>query len=86
MIGTITDVSCAAAPQIQITLKAQTIVHASPLQRLHTGGDQIGRREFSREKTRLLRTSRPKRARELSAGVGKEWDGELVSIEFRDNP
>jgi len=26
MIGTITDVSCADAPQIQITLKAQTII------------------------------------------------------------
>src|SRR6267143_1975802 len=32
MVGTITDVNCAAAPQIQLTLKAQTLV-----MRLHSG-------------------------------------------------
>ncbi len=86
MVGTITDVNCAAAPQIQITLKAQTIV-----MHLHSS-------DFSQV---AIKSAGPNSAakkpacaalRGRSAHVSyqlvseKEWDGELVSIEFRDNP
>jgi tetratricopeptide (TPR) repeat protein len=86
MVGTITDVNCAAAPQIQITLKAQTIV-----MHLHS-------RDFSQVTIKSpSANSAAKRpvcpaVRGRSAHVSyqlvqeKEWDGELVSIEFRDNP
>jgi tetratricopeptide (TPR) repeat protein len=86
MVGTIADVNCAAAPQIQITLKAQTIV-----MHLHS-------RDFSQVAIKFAGANsaakRPGCAalRGRSAHVSyqlvqeKDWDGELVSIEFRDNP
>ncbi len=86
MVGTITDVNCTAAPQIQITLKAQTIV-----MHLHSG-------DFSQVAVKSAGANavakRPACAalRGRSAHVSyqlvqeKNWDGELESIEFRDNP
>ena len=86
MVGTITDVNCALAPQIRITLKAQTIV-----MHLHSG-------DFSRVAVKSAGTNsaaknmgcaslRGRNARVSYQLVSeKDWDGELVSIEFRDAP
>ena len=86
MVGTITDVNCAAARQIQITLKALTIV-----MHLHSG-------DFSQVAIKSAGTNSAAKKpvcaalRGRSAHVSyqlvskKNWDGELVSIEFRDNP
>jgi hypothetical protein len=86
MVGTITDVNCAAAPQIRMTLKAQALV-----MRLHSG-------DFSQVAIKSAGTnSAAKNAgcaslRGRSAHVSyrlvseRDWDGEIVSIEFRDAP
>jgi tetratricopeptide (TPR) repeat protein len=84
MVGTITDVSCADAPQIQITVKAQTIV-----MHLHAG-------DFSQVAIKFAGANSAAKKpgcaglRGRSAHVSyqlvaeKAWDGELVSIEFQD--
>jgi len=86
MVGTIMDVNCAAAPQIQITLKALTIV-----MHLHSG-------DFSQVAIKSAGTNSAAKKpvcaalRGRSAHVSyqlvseKDWDGEIVSIEFRGNP
>ena len=86
MVGTITEVNCAPAPQIRLTLKAQTIV-----MHLHSG-------DFYQVAIKSAGTSAgPKNVgcaslRGKSARVSyrlvreKDWDGEVVSIEFRDSP
>jgi tetratricopeptide (TPR) repeat protein len=85
MVGTITDVNCTEAPQIQIIMKAQTIV-----MHLHAG-------DFSQVAIKSAgANSAAKKAgcaglRGRSARVSyqlvseKAWDGELVSIEFHDD-
>jgi len=76
MVGTITDVNCAAAPQIQLTLKAQTIV-----MHLHSRDySQVAIKSAgtnSAAKKPVCARSRAKRACELSAGVGKDWTASL---------
>jgi tetratricopeptide (TPR) repeat protein len=86
MVGTITDVNCTAAPQIRITLKAQTIV-----MHLHSG--DFSQVEFkpaganSAAKKPACAALRARNARvSYQLATEKDWDGELVSIEFRDNP
>jgi tetratricopeptide (TPR) repeat protein len=86
MVGTITDVNCAAAPQIQITLKAQTIV-----MHLHS-------RDYSQVAIKSAGTNSAAKKPVCAALRGrsahvtyqlvleKDWDGDLVSIEFRGNP
>ena len=86
MVGTITDVNCAAAPQIQLTLKAQTLV-----MHLHS-------RDYSQVAIKSAGTNSAAKKPVCAALRGrnahvsyqlvleKEWDGELVSIEFRDTP
>ena len=86
MVGTITDVNCAAPPQIQITLKAQAIV-----MHLHSG-------DFSQVAIKSAGATSPAKKPGCAALRGrnahisyqlvpeKDWDGEVVSIEFRDNP
>ncbi len=86
MVGTITDVNCAAAPQVRITLKAQTIV-----MHLHSG-------DFSQVAIKSAGTNSAAKKPVCAALRGrsalvsyqlvseKDWEGELVSIEFRDNP
>ena len=86
MVGTIAEATCTAAPEIRITLKAQTIV-----MHLHSG-------DFSQVEIKSAGASSVAKKPACAALRGrsarvtyqlvseKEWDGELVSIEFRDNP
>jgi tetratricopeptide (TPR) repeat protein len=86
MVGTITDAICTASPQIRITLKAQTIV-------MHLHSVDFSQVEIksaganSAAKKPACAGLRGRSARVSYQLVSeKEWDGELVSIEFRDNP
>jgi tetratricopeptide (TPR) repeat protein len=86
MIGTITDVSCADAPQVQITLKAQTIVmrlHAADATHLtikSSGTDSVA-------KTSVCRGLRGRSARVTYQLVSeKKWDGEIQTVELRELP
>ncbi len=86
MVGTITDVSCADAPQIQITVKAQTIVmhlHAADVAQLtvkSSGTNSIA-------KSAVCAGLRGRSARVSYQLVpDKPWDGEIQSIEFRKEP
>jgi hypothetical protein len=86
MVGTITDVSCAAAPQIQITLKAQTIV-----MHLHSADfSQVAIKSAGANSAAKKPGCAALRGRSAHVSYqlvsGKDWDGELASIEFRDNP
>jgi tetratricopeptide (TPR) repeat protein len=86
MVGTITDVNCAAAPQARITLKAQTIVmhlHSGDFSQVaikSTGADSAAKKVGCAE----LRGRNAHVSYQLVSE--KEWDGELVSIELRDAP
>ena len=86
MVGTITDVNCAAAPQVRITLKAQTIV-----MHLHSGDlSQVAVKSAgtnSGAKNVVCASLRGRNAHVSYRLVSeKDWDGEIVSIEFRDAP
>jgi tetratricopeptide (TPR) repeat protein len=86
MIGTITDANCTAAPQIQITLKAQTII-----MHLHSGDfSQVVIKSAGANSTAKKPgcAALPGRSAHVSYQLVPEqkWDGEIVSIEFRDNP
>src|SRR6266853_177795 len=86
MVGTITDVNCTAAPQIQITLKARTIV-----MHLHSGDfSQVAVKSAGANAVAKRPTCAALRGRSAHVSYQlvqeKNWDGELVSIEFRDNP
>ena len=86
MLGTITEVNCASAPQIQITLKSQTIT-----MKLHA--DNLGKVPI----TAAGSATAPKVAncasfRGRSVRVSyllvaqKAWDGEMQEVEFRSQP
>src|SRR4029077_4707998 len=86
MVGTITDVKCAEAPQILITLKSQTIVmklHADNLAQLSiksAGGAAAA-------KGANCSSLRGRNARISYLFVtGKPWDAEMQSVEFRNLP
>jgi tetratricopeptide (TPR) repeat protein len=86
MVGTITDVNCAAAPQVRITLKAQTIV-----MHLHSGDfSQVAIKSAGKDSAEKKPVCAALRGRSAHVSYKlvseKDWDGELVSIEFRDNP
>jgi tetratricopeptide (TPR) repeat protein len=86
MVGMITDVICAAAPQIQITLKAQTIV-----MHLHsTDFSQVAIQSAGANAAAKKPVCAALRGRSAHVSYQlvqeKDWDGELVSIAFRDNP
>jgi tetratricopeptide (TPR) repeat protein len=86
MVGTITDVNCTAAPQIRMTLKAQSIV-----MHLHSGDfSQVAVKSASANsaaKNFACASLRGRNARvSYQLASEKDWDGELVSIEFRDTP
>jgi tetratricopeptide (TPR) repeat protein len=86
MVGTITDVNCAAAPQVQLTLRAQAIV-----MRLHSGDLSQVAITFAGANSGMKRPGCAE-LRGRSARVSyqlvpdKAWDGELTSIQFRDSP
>jgi tetratricopeptide (TPR) repeat protein len=86
MVGTITDVTCAIAPQIQLTLKSLTIVmklHASDLAKLSfkSGGSDAA------PKGSFCSTLRGRSARiSYVLVLNQPWDGEMQEVEFRNQP
>jgi tetratricopeptide (TPR) repeat protein len=86
MVGTITDVSCADAPQVQITLKAQTIVmHLHAADAAHLAIKATG--TTSPAKNAVCPGLRGRSARITYQLVSeKKWDGEIESVELRDLP
>ena len=86
MVGTITEVSCTDAPQIQITLKAQTIVmhlHAADAAQLTIKPPPTS----SSTKNAVCPGLRGKSARVTYQLVSeKKWDGEIRTVEIRDLP
>ena len=83
MVGTITDVVCANAPQVQITLKAQTIV-----MKLHAG-------DFGQVSVKSAGSGAPLKNTTCASLRGRtarvsyllvpdqKWDGEMQMVEFR---
>ena len=86
MVGTITEVSCAEAPQVRITLKAQTIVmrlHAADAARLAIKPATAN----PPAKNAVCPGLRGRSARVSYLLVSdKRWDGEIQTIELRDLP
>jgi len=82
MVGTITDVSCTDAPQVQITLKAQTIVmhlHAADVAHLTI--------KPTPAKNAVCQGLRGRNARVTYQLVSEQkWDGEIQAVELRDTP
>jgi tetratricopeptide (TPR) repeat protein len=82
MVGTITDVSCTDAPQVQITLKAQTIV-------MHLHAADIGHLTIkpTPAKNSVCQGLRGRSARVTYQLVSEQkWDGEIQAVELRDTP
>jgi tetratricopeptide (TPR) repeat protein len=86
MMGTITDVNCAGAPQIQVTLKAQTItmkLHADNLEKVSIKTASSA----SPAKGTTCASLRGRTARISYLLVsGRSWDGEMQEVEFRSQP
>jgi tetratricopeptide (TPR) repeat protein len=82
MVGTITEVSCTDAPQVQITLKAQTIVmhlHAADVTHLMIKPTPV--------KSLVCQGLRGRTARITYQLVTEQkWDGEIQAVELRDMP
>ena len=82
MVGTITDVSCTDAPQVQITLKAQTIV-----MHLHAADAAHLSIKPAPAKNAACPGLRGRSARVTYQLVSEQkWDGEIQSVELRDLP
>jgi len=86
MVGTITDALCTNAPQIQITLKAQTLV-------MHLHADDLGQVAVkSSGSTAPAKITSCTSLRGRSARVSyllatdKPWDGEIQAVELRSQP
>ena len=86
MVGTITDVNCAGAPQIQVTLKSQMItmkLHADNLEKvpIKAAGSAAA------AKGTTCAGLRGRTARISYHLVSeKAWDGEMQEVEFRSQP
>jgi tetratricopeptide (TPR) repeat protein len=86
MIGTISEAVCANAPQIQITLKALTIM-------MHLHADDLGKITFNtagssapaKNPNCAALRGRTARVTYLLA-TDKSWDGEIQAVEFRSLP
>jgi tetratricopeptide (TPR) repeat protein len=82
MVGTITEVSCTDSPQMQITLKAQTIVmhlHAADVAHLTI--------KPTPAKNAVCPGLRGRNARVTYQLVSEQkWDGEIQAVELRDSP
>jgi len=86
MIGTISESVCTNAPQIQITLKALTIV-------MHLHADDLGKITFNSAgssppaKNINCAALRGRTARvSYLLATDKSWDGEIQAVEFRGQP
>jgi tetratricopeptide (TPR) repeat protein len=86
MVGTITEVNCTDAPQIQITMTAQTIVmhlHAADVAQLTVKSSGAN----SLAKSAVCAGLRGRSARVSYQLVpDKKWDGEIQSVELRSQP
>jgi hypothetical protein len=83
MVGTITDVNCASAPQVQVTLKSQNLVmklHADSLDKVSikagTAAPAAKGTTCSSLRGRSARIS-------YQFVTGKAWDAEMQTVEFR---
>jgi hypothetical protein len=86
MMGTITDVNCTGAPQIQVTLKAQTItmkLHADNLEKVSI--KTAGSASAAKGTTCASLRGRTARISYLLVS-GRSWDGEMQEVEFRSQP
>ena len=86
MVGIITAVNCTAAPQIQITLKSQTItmkLHADNLEKVSIKSAGSG----AAVKGTTCSSLRGRSARISYQLVSERaWDGEMQAVEFRNQP
>ncbi len=85
MVGTIIDVNCADAPQVRITLKAQTLVmhlHAADVAQLAiktAGSNSLAKTSCASLRGRSARIS-------YLLVSGMKWDGEIQAVELRNQP
>lgn len=86
MLGTITDVNCTSAPQVQITLKSLTILmklHAEDWAKILIKGPG----SEAPAKSVSCATLRGRSVRvSYSLVLDKAWDGEMQSVELRSQP
>jgi tetratricopeptide (TPR) repeat protein len=86
MVGTITDVNCANAPQIQVTLKSQTIAMKLHSDNLENVSIKAANSSVAPKGTTCA-SLRGRSARVSYHLVSeKAWDGEIQSVEFRSQP
>jgi tetratricopeptide (TPR) repeat protein len=86
MVGTITDVNCANAPQIQVTLKSQTIAMKLHSDNLENVSIKAANSAVAPKGTTCA-SLRGRSARVSYHLVsGKAWDGEIQAVEFRSQP
>jgi hypothetical protein len=86
MVGTITDVNCTGAPQIQVTLKSQTItmkLHSDNLEKVSI--KSAGAATAANGTTCASLRGRSARISYLLVSE-KAWDGEMQAVEFRSQP
>jgi hypothetical protein len=86
MVGTITEVNCASTPQIQVTLKSQTItmkLHADSLEKVSI--KSAGSPTAPKGTTCASLRGRIARISYLLVSA-KAWDGEMQAVEFRGQP
>jgi tetratricopeptide (TPR) repeat protein len=86
MIGTITDVNCSGAPQVQVTLKSQTItmkLHADSLDKVMI--KSAGSTAPAKGTTCSSLRGRSARISYLLVSE-RAWDGEMQIVEFRSQP
>ena len=86
MVGTITNVNCTGAPQIQVTLKSQNIsmkLHADNLEKvsIRSAGSSADVKGITCSSLR----GRSVRISYLLVAE-KAWDGEMQAVEFRNQP
>jgi len=86
MIGTITEVNCTGAPQVQVTLKSQNIImklHADNLEKVSIKAAGAA----GSTKSPACSSLRGRTARiSYHLASGKTWDGEMQAVEFRALP
>ncbi len=86
MMGTITDVNCSAAPQIQLSLKSLTLLmklHTSDFAKLSIKSADSD----SPTKTPACPSLRGRSARiSYTLVLNQPWDGEMQELEFRNLP
>lgn len=86
MVGTIAAVTCANAPQMQITLQSIGIVmrlHAADFAKIEI---KAGAGSAAAAKPSCLQFAGKKARISYQLASEKSWDGEIVSVEFQNTP